>query len=826
MSNPLAAPAIAFALGIVVSRASGLDMRDLWWGTLALAAIAVFAHYRAPRIQLPAILILMGAGGALVDAANRPGAPPTLDASSQETVLLSGCVVDPALLHDEKDEFTLELAPGARARVSVHVREGEELPPLRYGQMAEVEARVRAVRNFQNPGSFDYAGFLARQHIYWNASVSHASGVRVQPGRCGSRFLAAVFALRMASLGRIEQLYGGNAYATGMMEAILIGESRKLEKVWTEQFRRTGTFHALVISGLHVSVLAGTLLFLLRVCFVREMPALLITALAAWVYALVSGWSAPVVRAAGGFTFFLAGRYFYRRRHTLNLLAAVALLYLGCDPGQLFDASFQLSFFSVAVIAAIAAPILERTSAPYAGGLKDMGDTRRDWRLPPRVAQLRVELRLVAETLHLVTQVPEVVCLAGVSVLGRVALFAYESMLISAVVQVGLALPMAFYFHSISFSGLTANVIIVPLLSLVVPVGFVAVFTGWSVPAKIAEMLLRAAAAVAQWHGQWEPPWRVPDPPFWLAAAFAVALVVLGWALHRDARWRWAAALATAALFAAVLIHPFPPQTGRGILELTAIDVGQGDSILITAPSGKQMLVDGGGFPALGRRIKPKLDIGEDVVSPYLWRLSVKRIDTAVATHAHEDHVEGLFAIIENFRPRELWTGANAGSPIWMALRAKAEACGVRVRPLLAGQSLDFGGAQVQVLSPPADYLAGEKPKNDDSLVLRLSYGTRSFLLTGDVEKGMEARMLESGLPLTADVLKVAHHGSRTSSIAPFLDAVHPRFAVISDGFENLFHHPHPDVIERLRERHIEVLRTDLRGLVRLRTDGQRIEVE
>ena len=155
-----------------------------------------------------------------------------------------------------------------------------------------------------------------------------------------------------------------------MMDAVLIGETARLERVWTDDFRRTGTFHALVISGVHVTVLAAVLLFLLRLLPISELSALAMTAAAAWLYALVSGFSAPVVRAAGGFTLYTLARACFRRARVMNLLAAVALVYLAWDPAQMFEASFQLSFLAVAAIGALAAPLLESTTAPYASGLR------------------------------------------------------------------------------------------------------------------------------------------------------------------------------------------------------------------------------------------------------------------------------------------------------------------------------------------------------------------------------------------------------------------------------------------------------------------------
>jgi competence protein ComEC len=209
---------------------------------------------------------------------SRPGQAPEIDASSHETVVLSGCVVSPPAFYEGRGQFVIELARKARARVSLTVRDGESPPNLHYGQLVEFEARVRPIRNFQNPGAFDYQGLSARSDIYWTASMAAGSAVKVQPGRCGSWFQSEIFALRTAALNRIDRLYAGNPYATGMMEATLIGESSKLDRIWTEEFRRTGTYHMLVIDGLHITVLAAFLLFLLRLCFLPEIGALAVTA--------------------------------------------------------------------------------------------------------------------------------------------------------------------------------------------------------------------------------------------------------------------------------------------------------------------------------------------------------------------------------------------------------------------------------------------------------------------------------------------------------------------------------------------------------------------
>jgi competence protein ComEC len=831
MKNPLVTPVLALASGILVAKLVRFQPSDFLWTFPLLSALTYLAWKRSRRALPVCSSVFLLFCGACLAVLHRPSRPPEIDANSRETVTLDGCVVSPSAFSEGRDQCVLELAAKARARVTMALRNHEIPPDLRYGQLVQLDARVRRIRNFQNPGEFDYESFSARSYIYWTAAATGANSVLVKPGRCGSRFFAAVFALRTGALRRIERLYASNPYATGMMEATLIGESSRMERLWTEHFRRTGTYHMLVIDGLHITILAAFLLFLLRLCFLPEITALIVTASSAWIYALVSGWNAPAIRAAGGFTLYVAARYFYRRGRLLNLLAAVALIYLVYDPTQLFEAGFQLSFLCVAAIGLLAVPLLDATSTLYMRGLGGITQPGRASSLPPRVAQFRLEVRLLAETASYYIPLPRAWWELAFAFSARVVFYAFELAVISAAIQIGLALPMAIYFHRISLTGISANILVVPLLALVVPLGFLAILTTWHLPAAIAGVLLRSGEHIAEWHTHIEPDWRVLAPPLWLAIAFTLALVLLAFAMRRSLRSSLAALAAVLALFALIFWHPFPPAIRPGELELTAIDVGQGDSLLVSFPDSKLMLIDGGGVLAFGPHPTARLDIGEDVVSPYLWSRSIRKIDVVALTHAHDDHAGGLPAIIENFHPSELWTGATPSgppfsNPIWSAVREKARAEKTKIHALSSGSSFNFGGARIDVISPPADYVPGASPMNNDSLGLRITYRQRSLLLTGDMEKPMERRALIDGQPLRADILKVGHHGSNTSSIDPFLDAVSPMFAIISDGYENSFRHPHPQVLQRLSAHRAGILRTDRDGLVTIRTDGRRISIE
>jgi len=218
------------------------------------------------------------------------------------------------------------------------------------------------------------------------------------------------------------------------------------------------------------------------------------------------------------------------------------------------------------------------------------------------------------------------------------------------------------------------------------------------------------------------------------------------------------------------------------------------------------------------------MDIGEQVVSPYLWERGIRHIDVVAMTHAHDDHAQGLPAIIRNFHPAEFWTGATPG-PSAASLLSQARRNGARIVQPRAGYVKRFGGAVVTVLAPASDYIASTSAKNNDSLVLEITYGRRRFVLTGDAERGVESNLALGGLLKRVDVLKVGHHGSKTSTTPEFLGLLHPTFAVVSVGEGNLYGHPHPDVIARLKEAHVRTFRTDHSGLTQFRTDGNTLEV-
>jgi competence protein ComEC len=826
--EPLLIPFAALAAGILLAHLIFFRYSDLVVpGALAFGLVGVvFCCRSSNRTNLSAACACLALAGIGTQIFHRLGPSPKLDADDGEVVLLSGCVTNPPVFSPQREQFTLSLTPRAAVRISVNLKTDADIQ-LEYGQRVEVTAKVRVPRNFQNPDSFDYAGYLAAQHIFWNGSVAGPSDIHALPGTCGSFTVGWLYRVRTWALERLRQLYPGDPHTVALLQATLLGETSGVDRRWTTDFRVTGTYHALVISGQHVSVLAFTLLLILRVLRFRRVPALSVATLVSWVYAFITGFSSPVNRAAGGFTIFLVASYFFRRTRILNVLAAVGIVYLVFAPDQLFDPSFQLSFLSAAAIAAFAIPVMDRLTEPMRAAVKRFDQIRYDPQVAPLAAQWRVELRLLTRTLQVWTGLPTkpaqfLICRGTL-----LAAFIADAVIVSACVQFGLALPMISYFHRLSVTGLSANIVIIPLLSLVVPLGFACILTSSHLLALVTKLLLVWAEWVAGWHATFEPAWRLAALPLWLCVAFSASLVLLAWVIRRKPLLIAPTLGCSLTLFALICLQPWKPELRPGYLELSAIDVSQGDSLFIAFPDGETMLVDAGGFPGAERMArKPQLDIGEDVVAPYLWSRRIRHLDYAVLTHGHSDHMGGLPAILDDFRPKQLWIGAEPESADWKNVVQHAKSDGVSIRSLSRSSPIiRVGGTEIRVLAPSPDYAPGDTASNNDSLVLEIAFRDRRILLTGDAEKAAESDMLQSGLLRPVTLLKVGHHGSRTSSTEEFLSTLNPQFAVISDGYKNQFHHPNPDVLARLADHHAAVFRTDQHGLVTFRTDGEHVEL-
>jgi competence protein ComEC len=372
-------------------------------------------------------------------------------------------------------------------------------------------------------------------------------------------------------------------------------------------------------------------------------------------------------------------------------------------------------------------------------------------------------------------------------------------------------------------AGLFLNLLAIPAMALVELAGWAAVAgasvpglgaaCAWAIVAGVHVLVDSARlVGVAPWL-TWRAP---PSSPLWLVVFYGAGVAAL---YCRGRRRRWAVAAAALALLVIVTAPGVwlagPP---RGWLRLTMIDVGQGDALLVQFGAGRSLLVDAGPASA-------GFDAGERIVTPALWALGVRRLDWLAFTHADLDHIGGAASVAATFEPAEVWEGVPVPRDARRAVLRRAVLREGRVwREVRAGDTIQDGQAIIEVLHPPAPDWERPRVRNDDSIVLRIRQGDVEMLLTGDIGADVEALLpigSESGAPLR--VLKVAHHGSRTSSSAAFLDRYRPALAVISVGRQNGFGHPGPDVLQRLRDRGAIIERTDEDGAVTIETDGHAI---
>ena len=730
---------------------------------------------------------------------------------------------------------------------------------LHCGDLVEATIRLRAPERYRDPGAWQFADYLLDQGIAATASLPsaklyplanllpgaasaslHPLADNLSVGRTSAILQCRIFAAqswaatrlfaytRSSANRRLPPRLRLTANDAGMLNAMLFGDRSSLTQKLRVGFQRTGSFHLFVVSGMHVALLAGLVFWIARRLRLRNWLATLLTLALTYAYALLTGFGVPVQRALLMTAVFLLARLLSRQRNPLNALGAAALAVLIWSPRALFEASFQMTFLAIVAIAGIAMPLGERSFLPYARTARNLHYLWLDAAIPPRFAQLRVTLRIWGEPL------------AGI--LGKWArllparvviavLWAAQLALIGLIAEAVMVLPMALYFHRATVFALPANMICIPLIAVLASFGLVTFLASLISPwlaalpgAALALLLHGVTGVISRISHAPAADLRVPGPTLTHALAAVACFAFCCWAVRRSRATAWTA-VAVLALSAVIVLWPTPTAIHPNQLEVTAIDVGQGDSLLVVGPTGRAMLIDAGGPTGAAANAEnaaltsSAFDIGEEVVSPYLWSRQLRRLDVVALTHAHSDHMGGMPAILRNFRPRELWVAVDPDSAPYRALLDEAATLGIRVRHLRAGDTLAFDSIAIHVLAPTPDYANPGPPINNDSLVLRMQYGQSSALLEGDAEAPSEHQMVAASLTNPAaqlgpdTLLKVGHHGSRTSTTPDFLALIAPQDAVISVGRNNTFGHPRPEIIQRLHDARALVFRTDQFGL-------------
>ncbi len=877
-SQPAAAIALCFCTGI----ASSLLLREYSFsGFLAADILLIWAaflalHRSRTALSLAAGLAAVVMGGLLLSLAHRDG----LGHSDLRSLLrqkafplgeplsFEGCVIEESRKQGNESASTIELHAFLRkdrwvmckGKGILRIAEAEQLEsPLQPAQLA-LGDRIRGwavwqiPRNYKNPGSKDRVGQLRRRGIDILGKAKSPRLLEKIPGGCANVWTNLASSARARVRSSLDPIRTHeNGQRAAILASLTIGDYSALNNSTREVFQNSGTYHVLVVSGLHVAWMAGLLLQISKLLFVPERFRYLLAAFAILLYTCVVGFQASITRCLWMFILYLAGRMIFRKADPVNILSASALILLAAWPDWLFETGFQLSFLSVMAIVMTAAPAINQYLKPCLEPLMNSGRSDRlflrpgRWHRLGRLIRTRCEMRIEAMTDTLSPGAPRIFLWIS-RVIGRAGLAIGCMILASASVQLWIEPLLALNFNRMSWISPLANLIIVPFSSIVLAAGIAASFLA-GLPClgpgclrfagSLSSYLLQAAASISDISGAWQ---RCPTPsPLWVLTGI---LALFLWSFFA---WRkfWIPCTYVAVLLACLSygsipflgglfnqssdVEGFRGEKSRGadgsLLSFTFLDVGEGDSIVVRFPDGRFWVIDAGGLrlPPSHDENEYSFDIGEAVVSRYLWQVWAPAIDRIILSHPDQDHAGGMPAVLNNFRVSEFGYFRAGSDRILSGILSIAGKDRVTLRPMRAGMEERIGPVRVLTRHPPKE--AGFKTANENSLMLQFSYGRFSALLTGDLEKSGEVEALRHPQDLHSCLLKVAHHGSRWGTSEALMDRVTPRWAVISVGRNNPFGHPAREVMARLRKRGVQCYLTLDDGAISFETDGARYAI-
>lgn len=798
MDKPVILLALALAAGILL----GQVFLYFPVSTIMLIALGVVAGITAYR-QRPTLNRFLVAGSAIVAGAlllvsSAASLPPdhysTLRLGESNLHAVTGRISSPLDRDPGRIAFTLAVdhiddrAASGKLRVTVR----DDTLTAGYDDRVSLSGRFHPPRGFRNPGGFDYPAYLARQGVYAVFSIKRGTGVRVLEQ--GTGILRAIQTLRE----RIRQAFLAALKGEGaaILLAMTIGEEGSLTDGLRERFMAAGVTHIISISGSHLGMVAVLCFWITRNALfllperayhwitIHADPrkvAALATIVPVTFYAFLAGGQISTIRSLIMILAALSAVALDRERDLLPALSLAALFTLLNNPQALFDISFQLSYLSVLSILFVVST----------------------WNA----------LALPADTLA-----------------GKVANQALLLFVISFAATLVTGPLVAFYFNQFSFAGVIANMVVVPFAgTVVVPFGLLcgifSLFTGQLPLAAVNQFFADMFVSLVSFFAR--VPFasvHLPSPGVLLAAGYFALLVASALlvrarllatyrpleASSRPPRGAVAAIALSGVIIVAAVASPFFRDRGTRI---TFLDVGQGDCAIVETGSGRNILIDGGGTR------DNRFDIGRNVLAPYLWNRGIRTIDLAVLSHPHPDHMNGLLAVLNNFTVREVWGSGQDGSlPGYAEFQRLINDRGIPFRTVSAGDYAQIGNAYLEVLHPPQSFSQKKKKpyaaENDRSLVIRMKAQGLSLLFAGDIHAEGEKFLLRNVPDLAGYLLKVPHHGSRTSSTREFIAAVRPAIAVITVGDGNVYRHPSEEVVERYLRAGSSVFRTDRQGAV------------
>jgi competence protein ComEC len=861
-TSPALYAALWLSTGIVLATCNWIAPGVLIAATLLITALSVLAARKALRVALLPLActwLLLGLLLSEIEPSPDPQTQLSLIADAGGATTIDGEVTrtTPIRLTQSNSPFgnttreeqseSLDLritsadgrpmAGGLRA--TLYGPADQTFPSIHCGDQIHSLIALHLPERYLDPGVWDATAWLRQQGIGAVGSVK-ASGATFIHGRAPGSFACWLHSVQQAGSQRLIDFAGSSAASrlprwlllskedAGMLSAMILGDRTYLDHEARVGFERTGSFHLLVVSGMHLAIFAACIFALAALMRLPRFWSTTVTIVCSFCYALLAGFGEPVQRSFWMVTLYLLARLLFRERNSLNAIGFAAVCLLALDPRSLTGASFQMTLLSVLIVAGIAVPVAEHTFGPYLQAARNVGLVVIDPSLPPTLAQFRVTLRLIAD--HLQPFTGRRLARLLPPALVRLVLRIFELLLVSALIELAMSLPMAIYFHRVTALGLPVNLLVVPLIGLALPSALITFCTLllWPslaiVPAAVTAAMLHAINGIVRLFSTMGAGDIRLSSPGSLAIVAGILLIGLAVWAARNSRFPVVGPIVALACSAACVFYPRALAYHPGVLEVTAIDVGQGDSLLLISPQGKTLLIDAGGPIGGAQASNANFEIGEDVVSPVLWSRNIRRLDAVALTHAHSDHMGGMPSVLQNFRPRQLWVGSNPGIPAYEALLDEARRLNIPVESMAAGDHFAFGGTQVEVLAPPADYTPGPAASNDDSLVLHVAYEQTSVLLEGDAQAASEQHMLAEALH--SDLLKVGHHGSKTSTTPRFLAAVAPRYAVVSVAHHNPYGHPKMEILRRLQDDHVRTFRTDALGATSFYLDGSSVTAQ
>ncbi|HHV98865.1 MAG TPA: DNA internalization-related competence protein ComEC/Rec2 [Clostridiaceae bacterium] len=782
MKRPLVLATISLIVGIL----TGKSFNSVFFAVLSLfigIVIVLVLFYNSKRMLCTAMIALFFyAVGFIEFLYVKDTSIKKFEGFYGENVTIRGFIDSYRDINGAKVSFRVKTVEITRENVTKRVRgkvlfttlNDENSLKFDYGREVIISGKLNMPSVERNPGGFNYRDYLARSGV--SATIfSKSEMVRTGETNKGNVLVKAGINIRDTMVKTIEKCLPEQH--AGLLSAMLVGYREGLSKEMEEEFSDAGISHIIAVSGTHVVFIMAPLLLIFKKLHFNEKVANTIIIIILILFVFITGFQASVIRAVIMGIVMLLGRIIRRETDVYTSLSFAAMLLLLYNPFNLFDIGFQLSF------AATLSLVLFYKS----------------------VSEI---LKSVTERLKL-SHIPDIIT---------------DNLAITLAAQAGVLPITILYFNKISTLSVITNLLVVPLLPTITILGFIMVMISFmslflfQLMANINCILLSFILLVTKVNSRLPfSAVRIATPPFLFLVIYYVVMLLL--LLYRPVLKK-IRPVHYVAVFAVVIISIFISIISPARLTVAFIDIGQGDSALIRTYSGKTVLIDGGGSSG---GVKSETNIGDSVVIPFLLDCGITRIDLVVATHGHSDHIEGLEPVIKSLDVRGIAIPKYNGRDEFGGILSEAKRRDIPVVRLERGSSIKLDDrTHMQVLNPDRDYSMYDLSLNNSSLVIKLHYENVSFLFTGDIEKEIEKHMVDEGIDLKADLLKVAHHGSDTSSTAEFIKGVSPKAAVISVG-KNNFGHPSPAVLKAYEDFGIPVFRTDESGAVIVFSDGKKI---